>query len=190
MNDTLGDMRRLRNLIIITNSYTECVATPVDYRVWKACRKVNPKLRVHLVTEGKHKKEITFQHRAPVKSIVYDTPYTQVVEGLSKSWIDKSSKTNFFKASTYAINLAVDEYGTDLEVYAHKRLPRFHMAKSFHERPDSAYVYLVRKCPYVHTLVSGTQYKRTLTGEYVGNCFTDDTGEDIVLHSATSRVHR
>ena len=89
MNDTLGDMRRLRNLIIITNSYTECVATPVDYRVWKACRKVNPKLRVHLVTEGKHKKEITFQHRAPVKSIVYDTPYTQVVEDLSKSWMDK-----------------------------------------------------------------------------------------------------
>ena len=97
MNDTLGDMRRLRNLIIITNSYTECVATPVDYRVWKACRKVNPKLRVHLVTEGKHKKEITFQHRAPVKSIVYDTPYTQVVEGLSKSWMDKSSNTIFFE---------------------------------------------------------------------------------------------
>ena len=71
-------MKRLRNLIIITNNYTECVATPVDYRVWKSCRKVNPKLRVHLVTEGKHKKEITFQHRAPVKSIVYDTPYTQV----------------------------------------------------------------------------------------------------------------
>ena len=187
MNDTLGDMRRLRNLIIITNSYTECVATPVDYRVWKACRKVNPKLRVHLVTEGKHKKEITFQHRAPVKSIVYDTPYTQV--GPRAGWTIVLKQFSL-KASTYAINLAVDEYGTDLEVYAHKRLPRFHMAKSFHERPDSAYVYLVRKCPYVHTLVSGTQYEKTLTGEYLGNCFTDDTGEDIVLHSATSRVHR
>ena len=94
------------------------------------------------------------------------------------------------KASTYAINLAVDEYGTDLEVYAHKRLPRFHMAKSFHERPDSAYVYLVRKCPYVHTLVSGTQCNRTYLVKMWEIAFTDDTGEDIVLHSATSRVHR
>ena len=82
--ECIGDMKRLRNLIIITNSYTECVAAPVDYRVWKSCRKVNPKLRVHLVTEGKHKKEVTFQHRAPVKSIVYDTPYTQVAK-LSKT---------------------------------------------------------------------------------------------------------
>ena len=64
---------------------------------------------------------------------------------------------NKCQVSTYAINLAVDEYESDLEVYAHKRLPRFHMAKSFHERPDSSYVYLVRKCPYVHTLVGGKQ---------------------------------
>ena len=65
--ECIGDMRRLRNLILVTNSYTECVASPVDYRVWKACRKVNPKLRVHLVTEGKHKKEITFQHRGAIQ---------------------------------------------------------------------------------------------------------------------------
>ena len=30
------------------------------------------------MTEGKHSKEITFQTRAPVKSLVYDTPYTRV----------------------------------------------------------------------------------------------------------------
>jgi F-box protein 39 len=73
-----GDMPRIRNIIILTNNYTECVPSPVDYRVWKQCRKSNPRLRVHLVTEGKHKKELTFQARAPIKSIVYDTPYTQV----------------------------------------------------------------------------------------------------------------
>ena len=28
------------------------------------------------------------------------------------------------------------------------------MAKSFHDRPDSTYLYLVRQCPYLHTLVS------------------------------------
>ena len=71
-------MPRLRNVQIMTNAYTECVPTPVDYRVWKKARKANPKLRVHIVTEGKHSNEVTFQRRAPVKSIVYDTPYSKV----------------------------------------------------------------------------------------------------------------
>ena len=76
--ECLGDMRLLRNIQIITNKYTECVAPPVDYRVWKSVRKVNPRLRVHLVTEGNHKNEITFQEKAPVKSIIYDSPYIPV----------------------------------------------------------------------------------------------------------------
>ncbi len=74
----IGDMPKFRNLHVLTNSYTECVPTPVDYRVWAKCRRANPRLRVHLITEGKHSKEITFQSRAPVKSIVYDTPNTKV----------------------------------------------------------------------------------------------------------------
>ena len=74
----LGDMKRLRNIQIVTNKYTECVVEPVDYRIWKAVRKVNPRLRVHLITEGLHSKEITFQHKAPVKSIIYDSPYIPV----------------------------------------------------------------------------------------------------------------
>ncbi len=76
--ECIADMRRMRNLHIVTNSYTECVPTPVDYRVWKQLRRSNPKLRVHLVTEGKHSRELTFQGRAPVRSIVYNTPYTKV----------------------------------------------------------------------------------------------------------------
>ena len=59
----------------------------------------------------------------------------------------------YFQASTLSINVAVDLYGTDLECYAHKQLPRFKMPKSFHDRPDSAYLYMVRTCPYIHTLV-------------------------------------
>ena len=74
----LGDMKRLRNIQIVTNKYTEVTVPPVDYRVWKAVRKVNPRLRVHLVTEGRHRNEITFQQKAPVKSIVYDSPYIRV----------------------------------------------------------------------------------------------------------------
>ena len=74
----LGDMKRLRNIQIVTNKYTEVTVPPVDYRVWKAVRKVNPRLRVHLVTEGRHRNEITFQQKAPVKSMVYDSPYIRV----------------------------------------------------------------------------------------------------------------
>jgi hypothetical protein len=73
-----GDLPYLRNLQLVSNAYTDCVSPAVDYRVWKACRKANPRLRVHLVTEGKHNREITFQTSAPVKSIVYDTPYSRV----------------------------------------------------------------------------------------------------------------
>ena len=76
--ECLGDMKRLRNIQIITNKYTESVAPPVDYRVWKNVRKANPRLRVHLITEGGHRNEIVFQQRAPVKSIVYDSPYIPV----------------------------------------------------------------------------------------------------------------
>ena len=48
-------------------------------RVWKTTRKHNPRLRIHLVTEGRHKNEIMFQQKAPVKSIVYETPYNKVI---------------------------------------------------------------------------------------------------------------
>ena len=73
-------------------------------------------MRVHLVTEGKHRKEMTFQtkyeqmisfifcdcshSRAPVKSILYNTPYS--------------------RANQFSINLAVELYRMDLEVYAHR----------------------------------------------------------------------
>ena len=74
----LGELKGLRNMHILTNKYTEFEPLPVDNRYWSRLRKRNPRLRVHLVTEGKHKKEITYQEGAPVKSIVYDTPYIPV----------------------------------------------------------------------------------------------------------------
>ncbi|CAB4069466.1 FBXO39 [Lepeophtheirus salmonis] len=131
--ECFGDMKKLRNVQILTNAYTECRSVIVDYRIWRQCRRSNPKLRVHLITEGKHKNELTFQNKAPIKSIVYDTPYSKI--------------------SAIAINLTVEMYKTDLEIYAHKRLPRFHTHRGFVNRPDSAYLYLVRQCPYLHTLM-------------------------------------
>lgn len=54
-------LQRLRNLHIVSNAYSQPSPTPVDYRVWRDIRKRCTKLRVHLVTEGKHNKEICFQ---------------------------------------------------------------------------------------------------------------------------------
>ena len=118
--EALAGLERLRNLHIVSNAYTEPTPTPVDYRVWRALRKAAPKIRVHLVTEGKHKKEVVFQTRAPVKSVVYDTPYT--------------------RATQYSMDTVVDLYRTDLEVYCHSGLPRFHRQRGFVHRPDSAYL--------------------------------------------------
>ena len=58
--------------------------------------------------------------------------------------------------------MAVELYKTDLECYGHRQLPRFVMPKSFHDRADSAYLYLVRQCPYIHTLVSFTTGKKSM----------------------------
>lgn len=49
----------------------------------------------------------------------------------------------------------VELYHSDLEVFAHKQLPRFHMPRSFHDRADSSLILLARQCPYLHTLVRG-----------------------------------
>ena len=51
----------------------------------------------------------------------------------------------------------VEYYKGDLELFAHKRLPRFHMPKSFHDRVDSSLLMLARQCPYIHTLVGTIQ---------------------------------
>jgi len=131
--EALASLQRLRNLHIVSNAYSEPTPTPVDYRVWRSLRKAAPKIRVHLVTEGKHKKEVIYQTRAPVKSVVYDTPYT--------------------RATQYSIDTVVDLYRTDLEVYCHRGLPRFHRQRGFVHRPDSAYLSLASECPYLHTLM-------------------------------------
>ena len=48
--------------------------------------------------------------RAPVKSLLYNTPYS--------------------RANQFSINLAVELYRMDLEVYAHRGLPRFSRSRS------------------------------------------------------------
>ncbi|XP_018027591.1 uncharacterized protein LOC108682857 isoform X1 [Hyalella azteca] len=123
---------KLRNMHILQNKYTEN-GRSVHYKSWKQCRQNNPRLRVHLSTEGSSKKELYWQQRAPVKSIVYDSPYSKI--------------------TTTQMLQVVEYYKGDLEVFAHKRLPRFYMPRSFHDRVDSSLLLLARQCPYIHTLV-------------------------------------
>ena len=73
-----GSMEKLHNVILVVNSFTECQSYPVDSRVWRICRKNNPSLRVHFLTEGKRPREVNFQEGAPVKSIVYDSTNVKV----------------------------------------------------------------------------------------------------------------
>ncbi|XP_076060071.1 uncharacterized protein LOC143036511 isoform X3 [Oratosquilla oratoria] len=122
----------LKDMHIIQNKYTEN-GRSLNPKAWKRCRYNNPRLRIHLCLEGSSKKEIIWQHKAPVKSVVYDSPYSQV------------------KAPV--IIQIIELYKSDLEVYAQKQLPRFHMARSFHDRIDSSLLLLTRQCPYLHTLV-------------------------------------
>ena len=62
---------------LVQNKYTENIRA-LHYQAWKDCRRNNSKLRVHLKLEGDSKRQITWQPRAPVKSVVYDSPYTKV----------------------------------------------------------------------------------------------------------------
>ncbi|KAK3857169.1 hypothetical protein Pcinc_036560 [Petrolisthes cinctipes] len=123
---------RLSNLHITQTKYTK-QGRVINYQAWKRCRRANPKLRVHLCIEGKVKKEILWQPRAPVRSILYDSPNAKITPRVMLTIIEK--------------------YKQDLEVFAHKQLPRFHMSSSFHDRCDSSLLLLARLCPFVHTMV-------------------------------------
>ncbi|XP_042216474.1 F-box only protein 39-like isoform X2 [Homarus americanus] len=123
---------KVRNMYIVQNKYTEN-GQSLSYKAWKQCRAANPRLRVHLCSEGSCKNEIIWQQQAPVRSIVYNSPYAKI--------------------DTPVMLTIIELYKRNLEVFAHKQLPRFYMPRSFHDRIDSSLLLLVRQCPYIHTLV-------------------------------------
>ncbi|RWS09348.1 uncharacterized protein B4U79_08315 [Dinothrombium tinctorium] len=123
---------KLANLWIIQTKYTEqCL--PVSSKTWKECTKNSPDLNVHLVVTGKFKSEVIWQSNAPVKSIVYDTPYAAI------------------KAES--ILMAISLYGPHLEVYSFHGLPRYTSSKSFVNRGDVSLALLCRMCPRLRKLV-------------------------------------
>lgn len=122
----------LRDLHLVQSTYTQ-LGIRVSTRAWRELRRAAPRLRVHLAVEGRIAKEIIWQEGAPVHSVVYRTPYNQV------------GPESALVVATY--------YPQDLRTYAFLGLPKFHMAKPFVDRPDSALVLLCRSCPRLETLI-------------------------------------
>jgi hypothetical protein len=74
-----GDMKTLQNVVLVVNSMTECPSIFVEPGIWQFARTRNPNLKVHLVMEGTKSKDFNFQEGAPVKSIIFDTSYAEVI---------------------------------------------------------------------------------------------------------------
>jgi len=123
---------KLRHLHIVQNTYTEW-GVSVDAKTWMKMVKQNRRIKVHLSSSGKPKNEIIWQERAPVSSILYESPYSKV--------------------SPSSILTIVELYCDTLEMYGHLGLPRFHTSKSFADRIDSSMLTLVKECSRLHTLV-------------------------------------
>ncbi|CAG7721999.1 unnamed protein product, partial [Allacma fusca] len=120
---------RLEQLYIIQNSYTER-AIPVDAKSWE---NVGKKFSVFLRTVGKLDREIIWQEKSPVISLLYDCPKTRV------SWS--------------SVLTTVEYYSYTLKEYGHLGLPKFTGSRKFDDRADAKILLLCRKCPYITTLI-------------------------------------
>ncbi|XP_052132942.1 uncharacterized protein LOC113216018 isoform X1 [Frankliniella occidentalis] len=126
---------KLRHLHILQNSFTpsELMLFPVAGKAWKMCRKDNPGLSVHLKVESLKEREVVWQEKAPVRSIIYNSPLTKI--------------------QSQSVMTIIDLYSQDLRAYGHLGLPRFQRSRSFHERVDALLLLLVRQSVWLHTLV-------------------------------------
>ena len=122
----------LRELVIVQDRFTP-EFIPVVASTWIEVKEISPALKVKLVARERTTKGITLQPRAPVYSVIYDTPYARVTSG--------------------AIMDICDHYRKYLDTYGHLGLPKVHGSRSFHERADSHLVFLARQCPNLRTLV-------------------------------------
>lgn len=132
----LGSCSNLTNLYLLQNRYTpsSISISPCSPKGWNLLKKDNPSLRVHLRVENLTNGEILLQPEAPVYSLTYQTPKTQIT----------SEKILSF----------VDNYRYTLTVFGYELLPKFTSMKSFHSRVDSLLLLMVRSCPNLGVLVS------------------------------------
>lgn len=76
----LGDSK-IQHLHLLQNRYTPAsiTITACSPKGWRLLRRDNPNLLVHLRVESTNNGEILLQPEAPVGSILYRTPETQVI---------------------------------------------------------------------------------------------------------------
>ncbi|XP_076462630.1 uncharacterized protein LOC143294985 [Babylonia areolata] len=123
---------QLLHLHLVQDAYT-CPCLPVTPEAWKLFRQMAPSKRVFLEVEGRTTTPLLLQPHAPVRGVVFRTPYHRLHAQLV-TWL-------------------VEFYSQTLEYVVQERLPRAHGSRRFQERADQGLLRLVRACPRLHTLV-------------------------------------
>ncbi|XP_055920996.1 F-box only protein 39 [Eupeodes corollae] len=126
---------KLEHLNILQNRYTPIAGsiTACGAKAWRALKRDNPSLKVHLRVESASDGEILLQPEAPVYSILYNAPKTKIKPDL--------------------LIRMVDHYKGTLTTYGHELLPKFVSPKSFDNRVDSLILLLCRQSYNLETLI-------------------------------------
>lgn len=122
----------LRHLHIFQNSYSPTTPAACSAKAWKALRKENQKIQVHLRIESTTNADMTFQPNAPVYSVTYRTPKNRI--------------------TSEKVMQIVDMYKYTLTTFGHELLPKYICPKAFDNRIDSLLVLMCRQCPNLTSL--------------------------------------
>ncbi|KAK0045486.1 filaggrin [Biomphalaria pfeifferi] len=122
----------IMQLHLLQDPYT-CECEPVSSEAWKLVREIAPWLQVYLEVVGTTRSQVLIQPRAPVYGVFLRTPYSRLTNDLAMSLVEQYSKT--------------------LRYFVQERLPRVHGPRGFHHRSDSSFLFLVRRCSVLQTLV-------------------------------------
>lgn len=123
---------QLLQLHLLQDAYT-CSCEPVSSDAWKLFKEMAPNKRVFLEIQGLTKTPILLQPSAPVRGVVFRTPYHRLTPDLA-TWLE-------------------EYYSKYLEYFVQESLPRAHGSRKFHERADASFLRLIRTCLRLHTLV-------------------------------------
>ncbi|XP_013117529.2 uncharacterized protein LOC106094839 [Stomoxys calcitrans] len=126
---------KLKHLHLLQNCYTTSYLAigSCSVKAWRVLKRDNPQLKVHLRLESLNDGEVVFQPEAPVYSVTYRAPKTQIHPD--------------------TVIKMVDHYKNTLAIYSYELLPKFSSPKSFHNRIDSLMLLICRQCFNLHTLV-------------------------------------
>uniref|UniRef100_A0A0A9XD34 Uncharacterized protein n=1 Tax=Lygus hesperus TaxID=30085 RepID=A0A0A9XD34_LYGHE len=124
---------KLKHLHIVQTRLTPASARSLSPKCWQAAAKQNPNMRVHLALETKTDRQLLWQEKAPVNSILVDSPAC------------KLEPDNVMRI--------IQWYSENLRYFGYLGIPKYHQPKSFNERMDPFLVMLVKECPKIETFV-------------------------------------